>query len=210
MQIQLDGQSVADTFAQEGTLMEALNHIQSQLCPPDHMVVGISCDGKTIPSEDMEVALAKPASSFDTLEVVTSTKELLVVDVMSEASESLQETEAACRRTAELFAEDKSAEAVKTFGECLRIWQQINDAAAKSIAILELDTERVMIRDDTLADVLAQPKGMLLQIKQALEVKDHVLLADILLYEFSEVIDAWHSVIACLRQHAEEKNADPK
>jgi hypothetical protein len=51
--------------------------------------------------------------------------------------------------------------------------------------------------------MIGKPKNVLLQIKSALQARDHVLLADILQYEFSEVTKSWHDLIAGLRREAE-------
>ena len=205
MQILVDGSRVDEAKVTSGTIREALLQLQTDLCPPGCMVVGLRCDDRDIPGDEMEATLGKPTSSFETLEVLTSTRTAVVADAMTQASVSLQETESACQRVAELLTEGQTAEAIEMLRECLRIWQQIHQAVGQSIEMLMLDAEQTMVQDDSLVELIARPKHILLQIKQALKAQDHVLLADILQYEFSEVIDHWHLVIARLREEAEEK-----
>jgi hypothetical protein len=42
------------------------------------------------------------------------------------------------------------------------------------------------------------------QIKGALQAQDHVLLADILQYEFADVTEMWHTMIARIQQEADD------
>ena len=204
MEVLLDGKEISQDLAAEGTLKEALLWMQTKLCSPDHMVIGIRCDGRDIHGAEMDANLNKPVSTYDKLEVITSTRENLITDAMSQASISLQESEVACRRVAELLTEGNSVEAIETLGECLKIWQQIHEAVGKSIILLGIDPENIMIQDESLDRVISKPKDILMQIKQALQSQDYVMLSDILQYEFSNVTDQWHSIIARLRQEAED------
>ena len=67
-----------------------------------------------------------------------------------------------------MLVEGKTDEAVKELGDCLRIWQQIHEAIAKSIELLGVDPDKLMVRDETLMDAIGRPKNVLLQIRDAL------------------------------------------
>lgn len=205
MEIFINDQKLDDAGGDEPTVQDALVRIQESHCPPAHIVMGIMCDGEPVPGGEMADALVRRTVDIQRLDVITSTKEALVADAMVQASATLEDTEGACQRVAELVSEGKSQEAVVLLGQCLSVWQQIHEAVAKSIAMLDLDTDGVTIRDEPLDAVIGKPKGVLLQMKSALESQDHVLLADILQYEFSEVTDSWHSVITMLRTQAEQR-----
>ena len=66
-------------------------------------------------------------------------------------------------------------------------------------------TQQLRIRDEPLVNIIGMPKDTLLQVKGALEAEDHVLLADILQYEFTDVTERWHALISMLRHEAEER-----
>ena len=204
MDLYLDGAPLADAVSSTSTLEEALRQVQTSRCRPRQLVVGVRCDGKDVPAQDLTSFLRRPVSSFGRLEVFTSTKEQLVLGAMSNASTSLQETEQACRRIAEQLIQGQSAEAIRSLADCLRVWQQIHDAVGKSLQMLELDAQQMMINDTPVVDVIGKPKDILVQVKQALQSGDHILLADLLQYEFGDVIDQWFSLIARLRQEAED------
>lgn len=204
VEVLLDGKEVGKSIAEDSTLKDALHYMQSNLCPKDHLVIGVRCNGEEIPSEKMEASLNEPISTLEKLEVTTSTREHLITDAMTQASISLEDTESTCKKVAELFTEGKNPEAIESLGECLRIWQHIHEAVGKSLIMLDVDPTTMMIQDESIDVVIRKPIDVLMQFKQALQSQDYVLLSDILEYEFSNVIDSWHSVIARIRQEAEE------
>jgi len=188
-----------------GAVKDLVMTLQAGHCPAGHLVIAVRCDDKDVEAGAMAEALSRPASGLSRLDVYTSSREVLVHDAMAQASATLQDTENAVRRVAELIHEGQQKEGVELLGQCLQIWQQIHDAVGKSILMLDLNMEEMSIRDEPLVDIIGMPKETLLQVKSALESQDHVLLADILQYEFTEVTERWHALIALLRNEAEER-----
>ncbi len=207
MDLFVDEKKVAGDANIGGTLEQALREVQARFCDSRRILVGFKCDGQEIAGTAMATALRQPAGSVERLDVFTATREDLVGDAMTQASASLEESETAAQGVAEMLMEGKTVEGVARLGECLRVWQQIHDAVAKSLELLHLDPEKLTIAQEPLLAVLERPKDVLLQIKSALQSQDHVLLADILQYEFADVTDMWHTLIARIRQEADDLRA---
>lgn len=206
MEITVDGVVIDDVFVEDETTIElALKHVQDHLCADDQLVVGVHCNGQDVPAQEMAATLKKPANSFSSLTILTGTRGSLVSSAMNEAATCLTSTEDACRQTATLLTEGKTAEAAQTLGECLRIWQQVHEAIGKSIEMLQLDPVQVHVDDSPLSELIGKPKGVLLQMKTALQSQDFVLLADILEYEITEVTQNWSSIVKALRERAQER-----
>lgn len=209
MEVFLDDKLVDSGFLHsDTTLEEALLHVQSHLCEPGQLVVGLRCDGREIPANALAEALKKHVTAFARLEVSTGVRSELVAEAMTQASACLTQTEEACERIADLLTQGETGQAVESLGECLRVWQQIHEAVAKSIEMMQLDPEATQVNDDPLAVAIGAPKEVLLQIKEALQRQDYVLLADVLQYEFSEVINRWHDIVATIRREADSLHAD--
>lgn len=204
----IDDVAVDSQVIDAGTVEQALKTVQSDLTTPDKLIVALKCDGREVPGESMAETLGTPVAELRRLEVFTSTREALVIEAMNQASASLDNAEAECHRIAGLLTEGKSADGIGALGECLTVWQQIHDAVSKSVRMLDVDLDAALAEGDRLADLIAKPKDVLLQIKQALQAKDHVLLADILEYEFQDVTQQWHAVVDLVRQHARESTND--
>ena len=203
----MDDKKVDDNRVVGGTLADTLRDVQAHCCPPPRILIGFRCDGNEVAGAAMATTLSRPAGSFELLEVFTGTREDLVADAMSRASASLEEAEGVTQNVAELLMAGKSSEGIERLGECMRTWQQIHDAVVKSLGLLRLDAEQLTVRDAPLLAALERPKDVLLQIKGALQAQDHVLLADILQYEFTDMTDLWHTMIARIRQEADDLRA---
>lgn len=204
MDLYIDEKSASADFIAGKSLNDALRLVQSDYYSGDRLVVRIACNGCDVAADDMEQALRRPADSYDRLDVYTNTRGELVANVMTEASASLQETDRACREAGDLLSRGRTAEGIEALGECLAVWQQIHDAVGKSIQLLGIDTERVYIQDEPMSVVLGKPKDILTQVKQALEARDMILLADLLMYDLSEVTGQWLSIVRRLREEADE------
>lgn len=209
MELYLDGRKLDAPGSPGGSIDQTLRDVQRRHCAPKQLVVALRCDDRDIPFAETASTLARPAASISKLEIFTSTGEQLVLGAMHQASQSLQDSEAACTRVAELLTEGQVNEALTMLGECMRAWQKIHEAVVQSIRMLELDVESAMINDTPFAEVIARPRDALSQIKQALTRQDHVLLADLLQYELGGVTDQWFSLIARLRQEAEDRERVP-
>ncbi len=205
MDIYINDSKIDAEIEPSGAVKDLVTALQGRHCPPGQLVIGVRFDGTEVDAGAMEQAMSRPVSELSRLDIFTSSREVLVHDAMAQASATLQDTENACRRVAELIHEGQSKEGIELLGQCLHIWQQINDAVGKSILMLDLDMDEMTIRDEPVAKVIGMPKETLLQVKGALEAQDHVLLADILQYEFAEVTERWHALISMLRNEAEER-----
>lgn len=203
----MDDKKIDDNRVVGGTLAEALRKVQAHCGGPPRIVIGFRCDGSEVAAAAMASTLSRPAGSFELLEVFTGTREDLVADAMNQASASLEETEGVTQTIAELLMEGKASEGIARLGECLRVWQQIHDAVVKSLGLLSLDAEKVTVRDVSLLAALERPKDVLLQIKGTLQAQDYMLLADILQFEFADVTEMWHTMIARIRQEADDRRA---
>lgn len=203
MELYIDETKVDIDLPASEPLENVLRHSQAKLYEAGRLVVGLRCDGNEVPADEMADTLKRQASSFERLDVLTSTKYELVADAMDQAAVSLTQTEEACRRIADGLTEGKTSESMRALGDCLSVWRQIHEAIGKSIAILEIDPRTALVGGEPLVDVVNRPMDVLLRVKEALQTQDHVLLADTLKYEFSEVAQQWQDVIANIQGRAQ-------
>ncbi len=207
MEIYIDETKVDIDVSASEPLENVLRHSQAKLYEAGRLVVGLRCDGNEVPADEMADTLKRQASSFERLDVVTSTKYDLVAEAMDQAAVSLTQTEESCQRIADGLSEGKTSESMQALGDCLSVWQQIHEAIGKSITMLELDPQSTLVGGEPLVDVVNKPMVVLLRVKEALQSQDHVLLSDTLKYEFSEVAQQWQDVIASILGQAQSAAA---
>lgn len=199
MDLYIDGVRIDDDFLPTGTLEEAIRDVQKSRCPAGRIVVSFACDGETAEPAQVPVLLQRPAGGFDRLELSTSTPAAVVTDTMDRAGETLGHVEDALQQIAAMLIEGRPDEAMTGLGECTRAWQQIHTAIAQSVALLGINPDQFVVKGGTLTEAMTQPRAALVQVRDALEAQDHVLLADVLQYEFSDAMREWHAVIEHVR-----------
>lgn len=204
MEVYIDEKRVEGDVAVAGTIEETVRLIQRELCAPGQMVVGLRCDGKVIEGSEMADTLAKPANSLSRLDVFTGTKGALASEALGQASQVLDDTTQRCGDVAGMLSAGNAAEAIDVLSHCVCAWQQIHDAVVKSVEMLGIDTEQPVDGEDKISTIMESLRDVLIQIRQALQQNDHVLLADVIQYEFEDVADRWRKTIAYIREVADE------
>lgn len=202
MELFLDDNRLEDLELADQTLELLVRQVQADYCAPDQIIVSLRCDGLEMTGSEMTARLSQPASLVQRLEVFTGSPSQLVAEAMVQSAAALTDTEGERRRAADLLTEGNVSDGVALLGEVLRVYQQIHDAVSKSLQMLDLDARAVMIEGRTLQECFEAPTELLQQVKQALLAQDHVLLADILQYEFDDVVTQWQAAVADLRQRA--------
>jgi hypothetical protein len=199
----VEGTECDDSWA----LVELLRLAQDELCPADHIIVSLRCDGLQVQADEMESKLKRPVGDFRRVEVLTGTQPQLVCEAMTQAQEALEGTEAELGGIADQLIEGRIIESVQRLADSLTIWQQIHDAVSKSIQMLDLDPQMITVGDQSLVVALRGPKDMLLQVKEALEAKDYVMLADVLQYEIEPAVNTWRAILSEIHRLAVERES---
>jgi len=205
MELFIDDAEVQHALPTAGTLEETVRFVQSDVCPPGRLIIGLRYNGDEIKENQMTGVLKTPATSCQKLELFTGTPEKLVAEAMREASVALSNSEEACRDAARLLTEGDSQAGIKALGECIGIWQQMHEAVVKSMHMLDLDPNTTLVNNLPLADAIGKPGEVLVQIKRALEMQDHVQLADVLNYELHEATELWKAILAEVHTEAVRK-----
>lgn len=199
----LDEQPIDTTDMTGDTLEQLLRVVQDECCTPGQLVVGIRCDGQDVESEAMGAALAKAPSAYERVDIFTSHKESLVVEALTQAATSLEETTRQVEKVAGLLTEGREKEGAEILAGCIAVWQQVHMAIDQSVRMLELDPAELVVNDEPLLKLLAKPAEVLGQIKEALQSQDFVMLSDVLQYEFGDACEQWLDLITRLRSEAE-------
>ena len=199
----LDEQPIDTTDLAGDTLEQLLRVVQDERCTPGRLIVGVCCDGQDVESDALAAALAKAPSDFERVDIFTSGKESLVVEALTQAATSLEETARQVEQVAALLTEGKEKEGAEVLAGCIAVWQQVHMAIDQSIRMLGIDPNELVVHGEPLLRLLAKPAEVLRQIKEALQSQDFVMLSDVLQYEFGDACEQWLDLIVQLRCEAE-------
>jgi len=195
MEVYLDEQAIAVDTSPGRTLAQVIEAGRQAAADDERVIVSIQCDGVDLVGEQLDGQLTEPADRYQRVDLLSARAGQIVADALSQARTILDQADAERQRVADLLTRGETGEAVEVMSECFGGWAQVHRALAESIAFLGLDTAALQAGDRPLADMLGEIREQLTQIKEVLAVGDHVLLADILQYEFGETTERWRQGI---------------
>jgi len=199
MQARLDGQqlelSVADGEKLEALLAEANQVVAEQ----GRAVVSIQCDGQEVGAEALTAALSKPLNEFQRVELTSAPAKEVAEAVLNQAGALVAETERNHSDIVELLNEGNTVRGMELLGGSFRLWQQAHDAVTQAVRLGRIQLDQVEVEGVSSVEIINGLKDKLGQIKDALEARDYVMLADILQYELGQTVQSWIALINRLR-----------
>jgi len=188
-----------DIDAPDGSSLEQLTQqVSRRLRGTGRVITAVRCDGRTVPADELECTLARPAREYGSIEFQSSEVAGLVRAAMQEAGRLFIESDRLRHKAADLLNEAKSSRAMELLGQCFRIWSQVYETVLKGAQLRQVNLLAVDVPDVDVTAWLGLLADRLREVKGALEVGDHVLLADLLRYEFDDVSEQWKRLLGHL------------
>jgi len=173
------------------------------------MIVGITCDGIDVTGAGFAATLEQPAAHFARVDMHTADPAELVSQALSTAGELLDASEAALGQVVDQLALGKAGLALPRLAECCQAWLQVHEGICNAMIMRNLDLEALEVGGKRLGVVLAEPLEKLKQLKDAVQSGDHVLLSDILNYEFPSAMNTWRALIDAVGASAAAETIPP-
>ena len=202
MDVLIDDELANPPLDSEKTLAEMIDEVRRRLSDSSRMVMAIEGDGVELNSEALERAMTRPASSFQRIVMRTCAPAELVEAALDEALSSLQQARVQCASVVELLTQSNTTEAMIELGGVLRTWQEVHEGMRNGIGLLGVELQHLSSDSGDIETVFAEVRELLVQIKDVIQSRDTVLLADLLQYEFEPVADKWEYAIRLIRDHA--------
>jgi hypothetical protein len=202
LDIFLDDEAVAVADAETLTVEQLAQEIRTRLSDHRRLLTSIRCDGQTVESGDLESALAHSAGRYGRIEFQSSDLGELVRGALTNAAELFDQSDDNRRSAADLLNEGQISKAMTVLGDCFKAWLQAHEAVVRSSRLLRLDIGGIPMGDVDVSGWLGLLRDKLQELKEALEVSDHVLVADILRYEFDDISEQWKRVVTHLTDQA--------
>ena len=164
------------------------------------MVVAIYRNGEQMQEgPDLNILLNMPAESVEQLELMTQPVGPLVCTALDEALALLDEAQAAREEAADRLDSGDQPAAMSGIQRMVLNWQAIQKSLSLSAEALEIELDSLNIDDRSFVDFVQEMKHRLTELKNAMDLRDHVMVTDLLRYELSETLDTWRPIIQTLR-----------
>jgi len=176
-------------------LSDVVDAVKERSVERRRLIVSIACDGMDVTGQGFADKLAQPAEGYGRIDMHTAEPEALVQEALVTAGRLLDASEQAIAQVVEMLAQGKAGVALPRLAECCQAWLQVHEGICNAIAVLDIDPEGLELDGRALPELMAEPLERLQQLKETVEAQDHVLLGDILTYEFPGAISSWRTLI---------------
>ncbi len=204
MRVYLDEQPLPDgAIGDEATIAQAVEAARGRLVESGGLIVSLKCNGQIIGEDRIGTVMSQRIDEFDRIDLLSGDPQQVVIEAMNDIRESFQDTYAAVKGAAESLAGGKLDESMTLINRCVGIWVRANDSIVQAISLLRLRVEDIVIDERPLLDWLGDLTSRLRDLKEAIEARDHVLLGDILRYEFDETLEQWDRMLGGFVNHVQ-------
>jgi hypothetical protein len=195
MHIYVDDNPYAVSGLADKTLRQIAMEIRQDLAVKKRMLVAVYTDGLLVPSDELETVLDRPAQGYQKVDFQSAVPQVLAREVLRQSRELAAEAAPLCQQAGELLSGGQTARAMELLGNCIGVWNQVQESLIKSAGLVGLDLANLQVEGKKVNDLMDEFAGQLRQVKDALENRDYVQLSDILQYELPDVAPRWKALL---------------
>ena len=177
------------------TIGQVLSHLQKD----NRLVVNLLIDGQEPDFARLPQVRQAPINGH-TLFIETAEPREMALEVIAEVETQLREADRLKSDAVDLLQKSGGAvRAMEKLSGCFSTWHNAQESVVKIARLLRLDLEAVRVGERSLSDLIGGFSAQLRQIRQALENRDFVTLADVLAYEMTETSAQWRDALGAVR-----------
>jgi hypothetical protein len=176
------------------TIGQVLSHVHTR----NRLVVNMLVDGEEPDLERMGEVRRVPLNGH-TLFIETAEPRQMALDVLEEVDQQLDEADRLKGEAVDMLQRNAAVRAMERLSGCFSTWQHAQESLTKTAQLLRIDLALLTIDGRTLQDVFGDFCGQLREVKQAMEHRDFVTLADVLTYEMTQTSRHWREAIVAMR-----------
>lgn len=165
----------------------------------DRLVVGLRFDGQAVASGELDSLRAAPLTAPGRLELEIESARALAARILGQVAGLLDQSRCHHEAVARLLAAGKSGKAMELLTACFTVWNAAEDSLQKASRLVALDLNRAEPGEPAPAERIAQLGQCLRQLKQHLQARDFVAVADLVEYELPELTSQWQAMLTSLQ-----------
>ena len=199
MEAFLDNEAWSHSLADTDKLGMLLAAVNRDAADKGRAVIAIQCDGRDLGADELADALARPLSDFQRVELRSLPAGEVAVSILNHAADLVRETEQNQPDIVELLNEGNTVRGMELLAGSFSLWQQAHEAMLQAVRLGRVNLDEVTVQGTPSVDIIGGLRDRLAQIKESLEARDYVMLADILQYEIGDTVQNWKALTAELR-----------
>ena len=203
MIVTLDGQRLDTEFAPGCTLMELIERVRNQQ-PQERLIVSVAVNGNTYGEDELGAGLAQVLTGNEQVDLETDDRSRVAADALRAMAAELAEATRSHSDIADRLGTGDTAEAIRQIGEFVNVWNTCTTAITQCSGLLGRDLTAVEHGGQSVRANLGELAERLRELRDALEARDTVMLADLMHYEIPGLGETWQDVLATLASAAEQ------
>ncbi len=203
MDVKVDGVTGWTWAREPEDVIDALSLIDESLRARGRAMVSVEADGRALQPEEMAAELSgKTLDVVGALAVTSAPISALVAECLEELEKVLPDLPQACHRLAEVFQGDSPESGYEPFQQLAEIWRVIKERELQVLNALGIEADSLVLADVPMLKAHEELNAFVAEAAGALEVRDCVLLGDLLEYELAPRAEAEAEIVALLREKA--------
>ncbi len=193
MIVTLDNQRV-ETQAQDGaTLGDVVQQVRAE--HDDCLIVSVSVNGTPLSDADLEQTLAQPISPETQVDLETGDPRALTRDALRGLAIEFKNVGQKHPEIADRLGSNEASVGVQEVGQVIQLWQTSFRVFGQCSGLLGDDLTQWPYEGQPIQAWFEEVVGKLVEVREALEARDMVLLADLVRYEMPPLCDQWRTLL---------------
>jgi len=203
MFVTLDGRRITREFTPGCTLQMLLDELRTEL-PGSRLIVSVAVDGQLCDEDELEKALPRPLEPDAQIDLESADRCAVAVAALRSVARELGDIRPRLAQLTEELQAGQIVEAVRQVGQLVQVWQRCRDVLLQSGSLRGCDLTELIFSDRPLREHLLELAAKLRGIRDALDARDMVLLADLLHYEMPPLCQLWHDLLLAVADQIAE------
>lgn len=194
MIVTVDGHRLEAPALTDSTLQALLDQIRTQQLG-DRLIVSVTVDGRRYTDDELHDILSQPVAADAQLDLETADRQELVCEALRGLAREFADAGGRLGDIAERLNSDDVAGAVRDVGRFAGLWQTCHRALAQCGELLDEDLTQRAYDGRPLLSWLQELITKLRDLREALDARDMVFLADLVRYELPSLGRTWQALL---------------
>lgn len=179
-------------------LGDALQAAQAQCDAEGRMLVEVRLNGNVVTGDALDEHAEKSIDNAD-LRLYSADPIALSLSILNQIEHRLADAEAMQQEAAELLQRGESQAGLIKVGAAVEPWLQTQQAVLQSAALTGVTLDTLEVDGKPLQACITELVTRLKELRDLVNAKDTVALADVLQYEWPETTQRWRSLVGVLK-----------
>jgi hypothetical protein len=194
MIVTLDGRRLDDSFAADCTMDAVIEQVRGTHLG-GRLLVSVAVDGHNLTDEELREGLPQPVADDAQLDLESAERTDIVRDALRGLAAEFEAAADGHVQIADRLSAGDVAGGLKDVGEFIQLWQTCYRTLTQCCELAGEDLTRREHAGRGMKDYLKELVTKLNELRNALDARDMVLLADLLRYELPPLCRTWQELL---------------